>query len=83
MHYKLIYKINFTGGADIKVRDPIGQRSVLHITAMTGDVKMAERLVELGADVNAVNAAGKTAQDVSRTHENYAVFSLLNTLANR
>lgn len=48
---------------------------------MTGDVKMAERLLELGADINALNSAGKTAQEVARTHENYAVFSLLNTLS--
>lgn len=67
-----------TGGADIEARDRAGDRA-LHVCARAGTGALVLRLLDLGADPTARNAAGNTFQDYYFSFED----SMLSRAAHR
>jgi ankyrin repeat protein len=55
-------------GASVNDLSPYleGRNSVLHCTAYSGNISMAELLISLSADVHALNADGLTFVDLAR-----------------
>lgn len=75
-HGRQEFETALAAGACIQHRDESG-RTALMYAAMGGDVATVQRLLDLGADVDAVDAMGNTAVDLAAKNGRQDVVELL------
>ena len=73
-------RLLLAGGVDPDAVDDDGNRA-LHLAANTGNAVAADRLIDAGADTQAVNYAGETPFDAARRRSNASPDALLALLA--
>lgn len=62
---------------DVNLQDPITKRTALHITAFTGYVPLARKLLEYGADADKTGRLGISPVEIALRHRNMEVYDLL------
>ena len=70
-------------GPDLSRRDSVGGMTPLHRAAANGMTGVCGRLLDLGADVNARDRAGRTPMDLARRHGHAAAAELLRSRGGR
>nr|CAD7441413.1 unnamed protein product [Timema bartmani] len=72
-----VIKLLVRHGAQLKVVEPLGKRSLLHIVAMTGYLPLASYLLEEGVNVYARNLQRKTPLQMAKMFNNWDMMDLL------